>query len=61
MKAKIINFVNEVKSELTKVTWPAKDILKKSTIVVIVLMFLVAMCIGIVDVIFSKSITLLMK
>jgi preprotein translocase subunit SecE len=36
MKEKIINFVNDVVKEMKKVTWPTKEELKDSTVVVVV-------------------------
>ena len=46
---KINKFLKEVVSELRKVTWPTKDELIGSTIVVIVVSLVVAIFIGIVD------------
>ena len=42
MKEKIINFFNDVVKEMKKVTWPTKDELKESTIVVIVVCLIIA-------------------
>jgi preprotein translocase SecE subunit len=44
--------------ELEKVSWPEKRILKVTTLVVIVMMFLMAIYIGTVDIIFSRIISL---
>jgi len=46
---KIKRFLKEVVAELRKVTWPTKDELVGSTIVVIVVSLVVAIFIGIVD------------
>ena len=46
---KIQKFLKEVNAELRKVTWPTKDELIGSTIVVIVVSVIVAVFIGIVD------------
>ncbi|MEW6685897.1 MAG: preprotein translocase subunit SecE [Candidatus Edwardsbacteria bacterium] len=54
---RIINFFKEVHLEFTKVSWPRRDELFQSTIVVIVLSLLVALFIGIVDITLSKLIT----
>ena len=46
---KFTRFLKEVNVELRKVTWPSKDELVGSTIVVIIVSFMVAIFIGIVD------------
>jgi len=46
---KLKRFLKEVVAELRKVTWPTKDELIGSTIVVIVVSLVVAIFIGIVD------------
>lgn len=46
---KFKRFLKEVVAELRKVTWPTKDELVGSTIVVIVVSLVVAIFIGIVD------------
>ena len=46
---KISKFLKEVNAELRKVTWPTKDELVGSTIVVIVVSIVLAVFIGIVD------------
>jgi len=61
MANRITKFLSEVKSELKKVTWPSRDELKGSTMVVIVLTFLLAFFIGIVDFFISKIITFLIR
>jgi len=42
MKEKIVNFFNDVVKEMKKVTWPTKDELKESTLIVIVVCLLIA-------------------
>jgi preprotein translocase subunit SecE len=42
MKEKIINFFNDVVKEMKKVTWPTKDELKESTVVVIIVCLILA-------------------
>jgi len=54
---KIKKYLREVVAELRKVTWPTKDELIGSTIVTIVVSFIVAIFIGIVDRILSWGIT----
>lgn len=51
---KIKMFLKESQVEFKKVTWPNFQILKRSTIAVIILMVLMSIYFGIVDVIFSK-------
>ncbi|MCM8825552.1 MAG: preprotein translocase subunit SecE [Candidatus Omnitrophica bacterium] len=55
---KIKMFLKESQSEFKKVTWPNFQILKRSTVAVILLMILMALYFGIVDVIFSKMLHL---
>ncbi|GAB4134573.1 MAG: preprotein translocase subunit SecE [Ignavibacteriales bacterium] len=49
MKEKIINFFNDVAKEMKKVTWPTKEELKESTIIVIVLCLILALFTYFVD------------
>lgn len=53
---KIKKFLKEVVAEMRKVTWPTKDELVGSTIVVIVVSLIVAIFIGIVDRILSFAV-----
>lgn len=46
---KITKFLKEVNGELRKVTWPTKQELTGSTIVVVIVSLIVAIFIGIVD------------
>lgn len=50
MKEKIINFVNDVVKEMKKVTWPTKDELKESTIIVIVACLIIASFTYVIDI-----------
>lgn len=52
--SKPINFLKEVRTQLTKVSWPTKDELIGATVVVIVITTIAAVFIGIVDLIFSR-------
>ena len=61
MFAKINNFVSEVTVELKKVSWPTRNELIGSTIIVIISVAAMAFYIGICDFIFSKAIHLLIK
>ena len=55
---KVLDYIRESKAELNKVTWPTKQQLWYSTIVVIVVTFIVSAYLGLVDVlltgVFSK-------
>ncbi|MFA5275516.1 MAG: preprotein translocase subunit SecE [Candidatus Omnitrophota bacterium] len=59
--AKPINFVKEVRAELGKVAWSTKQELISSTAVVIVTTAIVAVFIGIIDLLLSKFLSLLFK
>ncbi len=54
MFAKIKQFVKEVRSELTKVTWTTREELIYSTIIVIVVSVILAIFIGVVDMVLSS-------
>jgi preprotein translocase subunit SecE len=60
MFEKIKRFLKEVNSELKKVSWPTRKETMNSTMVVIVLMFFVAVFLGIVDVVLSRLIGLIL-
>ena len=47
---KTVQFLREVKIELKKVTWPSKKEAMASTVVVIILVFIVSAFLGLVDV-----------
>ena len=49
MKEKIINFFQDIYKEMKKVTWPKKNELKDSTIIVVVTMVVFAIFVYIVD------------
>ncbi len=53
-------FLSETRTELKKVTWPTRQELKESTIVVIVSTFIVTIFIGVVDQIISRVIRLVL-
>jgi len=61
MPNKVVKFVNEVKIELTKVSWSSRSELIHSTIVVIVAMILLALFIGVCDFVLSKVIGFVLK
>jgi preprotein translocase subunit SecE len=57
MKEKIINFFTDVVKEMKKVTWPKKDDLRDSTIIVLIVCLIVAAFVWAVD----AGITLVMQ
>jgi len=54
MLAKAKDFLGGVKGEVKKVTWPSKNEALGGTAVVVIVVFLVAVFLGIVDTILSK-------
>ena len=61
MFGKIKVFLEQVNIELKKVTWPSREELKGSTIVVIVSTILLAIFIGIADYAISKLVNILIR
>jgi len=59
--SRITNFITEVKVEMQKVAWSDRDELIGSTGIVIVSTALLAIFIGIVDVILSKFVNILLR
>jgi len=59
--AKPINFFNEVKSELSKVSWSTRKELLASTILVITVTGILTIFIGIVDLGLSRFLTVVFK
>ena len=45
----ISDYIKDVRVEMTKVSWPPRAELRESTLVVIIMVFLMAVFIGIVD------------
>jgi preprotein translocase subunit SecE len=60
MKEKIVQFVNDVLKEMRKVTWPTRDELKDSTMVVLATSVLLAIFVLVVDFVMTKAIGLVM-
>ena len=54
-------YLKDVRSELTKVSWPTREELRDSTVVVIVTVLLVATFIGIVDQGLNRVVALVFK
>ncbi|OPY86711.1 MAG: preprotein translocase subunit SecE [Smithella sp. PtaU1.Bin162] len=57
---KIMQFLSEAKAELKKVTWPAPKQTAVSTLVVIVISFIMAIYFGIVDFGLAKLVKLIL-
>ena len=51
---KIIRFLSEAKLELKRVTWPTPKQTMASTTVVIVIVFIIAIYLGIIDYVLAK-------
>jgi preprotein translocase subunit SecE len=59
--AQVREFVKEVRVESTKVSWPTRQELRDSTIVVIVAVLLISVFVGIVDNILQLGVRLLFR
>ena len=57
----IRDYTKDAIAELRKVSWPTRDELRDSTVVVIVTVLLVAAFIGIVDQILNRAVALLFR
>jgi preprotein translocase subunit SecE len=60
MKEKIVQFFNDVLKEMRKVTWPTRDELKDSTMVVLATSVLLALFVLLVDTVMTQLIGLVM-
>jgi preprotein translocase subunit SecE len=60
MIKKAVQFIKEVRVEFTKVSWPSREELTQSTIVVVVVSLIVAAFIGVVDLGLNKLVGLLL-
>lgn len=61
MAAKVTGFVEEVRQELKKVTWPTREELIGSSVVVVVTTLLMALFIGVVDFFLSLIIRIVIR
>lgn len=59
MIKKIKNFASDVVAEMKKVSWPTKEQLRESTIVVIVVTIIITAITWLFDTVFTKIITAL--
>jgi preprotein translocase subunit SecE len=55
MKEKIIGFFTDVYKEMSKVTWPKRDELQDSTVLVLVVCLIIAAFVYLVDTIVSQA------
>jgi preprotein translocase subunit SecE len=58
---KITNFLKEVRIELTKVSWSTRQELIASTAVVIAVTFIMAVFIGIIDILLSHTLRVVFR
>jgi len=58
---KPLNFIKEAKIELGKVAWSTRQELMSSTVVVISVTAIMAVFIGVIDIILSKFVSLVFK
>lgn len=59
--AKPVNFINEVRSELSKVAWSTRKELLASTVLVITVTLIMTIFIGIVDLVLSRFLSVVFK
>ena len=59
--AKILQFLKEVRSELVKVSWPTRQEVVTSTLVILVLTAFLTVYVGIIELGLSKILTLFLK
>jgi preprotein translocase subunit SecE len=60
MANKFTNFFKDIKLEMSKVSWPNKDELIGSTVIVLVSLAILSAFIGVCDVVLSKIVNIIM-
>ena len=60
MMQKVMKFLSEAKAELKKVTWPSPKQTMASTLVVIIIVFIVSIYLGIIDFGLAKLVKLIL-
>ena len=60
MANKAANFLKEIKLEMTKVSWPTRDELIGSTVIVLVSLAILSAFIGACDLVLSKIVNIIM-
>jgi preprotein translocase subunit SecE len=58
---KPVNFIREVRQELGKVAWSSRNELMGATVVVMVITAIMAVFIGLIDLVLSKILTIVFK
>jgi preprotein translocase subunit SecE len=58
---KPVNFIREVRQELGKVAWSSRNELMGATVVVMVITAIMAVFIGMIDLVLSKILTIVFK
>ena len=61
LAARARDFVKEVRAELSKVSWPTREELRDSTLVVIVTVLIVAAYVGVIDRVLGWGMSLLFR
>ena len=54
-------FVEEVRHEMDKVTWPSREELKASTTVTLIFLVIIAVIVGVMDVVFQNIVLWLLR
>ena len=54
-------FIQDVKSEMDKVTWPTREDLKASTTVVLLFLFILAFTVGVLDFVFLNVVNIMFR
>lgn len=60
MANKVVGFFSDIKLEMSKVSWPTKDELIGSTVIVIVSLAMLSIFIGVCDIVLSKIVNIIM-
>lgn len=61
MANKIVSFLNSVRAEAKKISWPSRGEIIKSTVVVIVAIIILAIIIGGIDILFLQILRIFVR
>ncbi|MFA7517036.1 MAG: preprotein translocase subunit SecE [Candidatus Ratteibacteria bacterium] len=61
MMKRIKYFLRESRLEVKKVTWPTVQMLKRTTVMVLILLVIIGFFIGFIDVIFSRFVAAIVR
>ena len=61
MANKVAGFLKEIKLEMIKVSWPNKEELIGSTVIVLVSLAILSIFIGVCDIVLSKIVNIIMS